>query len=76
LRSRSFADLRWDLRYLLETYDDDWYRSLFPADKVSGEITPAYSLLDEPDIAAVADLLPGIKVFPRPRPRSTCAPRA
>lgn len=59
----SLAQLRWDARFFLGRYDDDWYLSLFRSDKISGEITPAYALLDDDDVAALAGLLPQVKIL-------------
>lgn len=66
-RNRDGGELlgsRWELLYLFGRYDDDWYRSLFAeADgRVSGEITPAYSILRPDDIGRVVALLPQVKI--------------
>lgn len=61
-----FSDLRWFGRYMFGfPKDDDWYRGLFAAGatQFKGEITPAYSLLDEPTIAHIADAFPGIRIL-------------
>lgn len=51
--------LRWYSRYFLGTPDPEWYRSLFaPAgDRISGDITPDYSVLDDPKIRRVKEVL-------------------
>ena len=57
--------LRWNARYFLGTCGDAWYLSLFPAatGAVHGEITPAYSILDDRDVARVRALLPAVKII-------------
>lgn len=56
--------LRWDLRYFLGRTDDAWYGSLFApgADRVRGEITPAYALLEASDVERIAQLIPDIRI--------------
>ena len=58
------ASPRWASRYLLRRRTDRWYRSLFadPA-AVTGEVTPAYAVLDEATVAAVAARLPDVRVI-------------
>ncbi|MBN1953987.1 MAG: sulfotransferase [Anaerolineae bacterium] len=65
LYHRDWPRVRWTLRYYLGRYDDCWYRSLFVAGegKVKGEITPSYSILEETDVAHIADLFPDLKVI-------------
>lgn len=62
---RDWPRLRWDLRYYLGSYGDEWYLSLFKegAGRVRGEITPAYALLDGEDVARIAHLLPRVKII-------------
>lgn len=57
--------LAWFSRYLLGRPSDEWYRSLFQegAGKIKGEITPAYSLLDEQDVAAIAKSFPNLRII-------------
>lgn len=45
--------------------DDNWYRSLFRhgEGKIKGEITPAYSLLNQKDIEHINQLFPEVKVI-------------
>ena len=64
--SRSgLSEMRWDLRYFLGHVDDRWYRSLFPTrgDLLCGEVTPAYSILDEADIRNVLHVSPDVKII-------------
>jgi hypothetical protein len=57
--------LRWDLKVLFAHYDDEWYASLFEegGDRVRGEITPSYSLLNQDDIQHIKDIMPGVKIL-------------
>ncbi len=61
----SLAKLRWDCKYFLGRPNDDWYRSLFAQYNgyVCGEITPAYSALDDLSVARLKQLLPSVKVI-------------
>lgn len=55
----------WGMRYFFANPNDDWYLDLFKSrgGKIAGELTPAYSLLDETDVAGVAALLPDLKII-------------
>jgi hypothetical protein len=57
--------LRWDLSYFFGRRTDAWYLGLFPrhSGTVSGEITPAYSILDEAAVGHVHSLLPDVKLI-------------
>lgn len=65
VRYLDIKGLRWDLRYFFGRRTDAWYLSLFPRESgsVSGEITPAYSTLDETGVAHVHRLLPDVKLI-------------
>lgn len=56
---------RWYLKYLLLPCSDNWYASLFEQgrDKIRGEITPAYSMLDETDVGKVQAIMPQCKII-------------
>ena len=64
-KSKNKENILWHLKYFLGTYDDDWYRSLFEKgkDKVSGEMTPAYSILEVKDIKKIKSLFPNLKII-------------
>ncbi len=55
----------WDLKYFFGAYNDAWYASLFAAGrgKVTGEITPSYSMLGLKDIKHIHDIMPEIKII-------------
>jgi hypothetical protein len=55
----------WDLKYYLQTPNDEWYASLFKPgeDKTAGEITPAYSMLDRDMVSRVHGLMPNAKII-------------
>ncbi|MBE9139379.1 sulfotransferase [Nodosilinea sp. LEGE 07088] len=65
LKDPSLENLRWYFRYYLGRHDDEWYLSLLDreVELISGEITPAYSMLDESDVADVYNMLPHAKVI-------------
>src|SRR5215204_1699489 len=54
----------WDLRYYAGMPGDEWYASLFEPgrEKVSGEITPAYSMLDPGVIAHIHEKIPWARI--------------
>jgi Sulfotransferase family len=64
-RQRDWKMLRWYSRFYFGAGDDAWYCSLFrPGQhRKCGEITPAYSILPEVDVARIARLLPSLKVI-------------
>ena len=64
-KSPSFQELRWNFRYYMRPYDDRWYAQIFESkkEKVSGEITPAYSVLKQERIAHVHRLMPETKLI-------------
>lgn len=60
-----WALLRWEMRYFFAHYSDEWYISLFEpgAGQVTGEISPAYCILNALDVARVKTLLPDVKII-------------
>jgi hypothetical protein len=65
LLSKDLGKLMWYLQYYLGTYSDEWYLSLFRGGrgKVTGEITPSYSILDKGDVEHIYQLLPDLKII-------------
>jgi Sulfotransferase family len=55
----------WDFRFFARSPSDRWYASLFEQAKgrVSGEITPQYSILDEATVAHIYKLMPSAKII-------------
>jgi hypothetical protein len=65
-RITSPGRLKWYLKFHLGVYNDDWYKSLFNAKsefQVSGEVTPAYSMLEKEDIQKVHLMNPDMKII-------------
>lgn len=64
VRSGSWRQMRWMIRFYFGSYDDSWYLSLFADGEnlLKGEITPDYSLIDFEDIQAIKALLPKLKI--------------
>jgi len=62
---RDLHSLRWQAQFYFGRIDDDWYHSLFPQDEnlLCGEITPAYSILPEENVAQIARSLPNLKIL-------------
>jgi hypothetical protein len=65
----------WDLKYCFGRYDDPWYLSLFDqaGERLAGEITPAYSILEKADVEHVAQLLPHVRIIYLMRNPIECA---
>jgi len=65
LKAPSIYKLKWDINYLFGKRTDAWYLSLFqrPVSKLAGDISPAYSTLDEPIVRHIRRLFPAIKVI-------------
>ena len=65
LRQPNLRRLQWNVKYYLGSYDDRWYASLFRqgAGKVTGEITPAYSILEPDDVAHIHAIMGEAKVI-------------
>jgi hypothetical protein len=55
----------WDFRYFARSPSDRWYTSLFKQGrgKITGEITPEYSILEEETIAHIHELIPNVKII-------------
>jgi len=65
LKSNNHETIKWYLNYFLGTCNDDWYNSLFEQgrNKISGEITPAYSFLSPKDIKHIYKNYPELKII-------------
>lgn len=57
--------IAWMARWLFSDYSDSWYESLFEwaGERVAGEITPAYSILEEEEIESLGALNPDLKII-------------
>jgi hypothetical protein len=55
----------WHARFLFGVYNDQWYASLFKQGRprTTGEITPAYSLLEPADVQHIARIMPNVKII-------------
>ncbi len=54
---------RWLARFFLHRRDLDWYLSLFPEDRVGGDISPCYYLLDREEVGRIHDVLPDLRIL-------------
>jgi hypothetical protein len=68
IRNAKLFLTKWDVNYFLSIKNDDqWYASLFKEanDKnlVSGEITPAYAILEESDFHRIKNINPNMKII-------------
>jgi hypothetical protein len=64
-KEKNVADLKWILKYFLHKRNFEWYSSLFPdvQDKITGDLTPAYTILSEPLVAKINQHLPDAKII-------------
>jgi hypothetical protein len=60
----SRESLSWNLKYFLGRYNDNWYASLFEQGKgrLTGEVTPDYSILEREMVAHVHEIMPEAKI--------------
>ena len=64
--TRRFGMIRWGARWIFGYYNDRWYKSLFrdaPSNSISGEITPAYAILNREDIECMRKINPSVKII-------------
>ena len=61
----SSRELSWDLRYFFGTPGDGWYAALFEPGRgrVTGEMTPDYSILERERVSRVHGLMPDAKII-------------
>ena len=61
----NWSSIRWYFRFFFRRYNDEWYASLFKEgkDKVSGEITPSYSILESRDVEHIHRIMPKAKII-------------
>lgn len=65
-RRRQFQESIWWSKLILGYYSESWYCSLFPpasATQRTGEITPAYSILDREDVARIKRINPEMQLI-------------
>jgi hypothetical protein len=65
IKNKDTTLIRWYLKFYFGYYNDKWYKSLFKEgnDKIKGELTPSYSILEENDVKKVSELIPNIKII-------------
>lgn len=63
VRARDLGALAWGARYFLAPRDIDWYRAILShaGDRLTGDITPAYSTLPDAAIRELAGELPDVR---------------
>ena len=59
----TLADVGWGLRFAMRPRNLDWYLSLFPDDAISGDISPAYHMLNDEEVADIGRKLPHLKII-------------
>jgi len=57
--------IMWNMRYFFGARSDEWYASMFQerSGVITGDVTPAYSILDEPTVRHIAEMMPELKVI-------------
>ncbi|MEL7177279.1 MAG: sulfotransferase [Pseudomonadota bacterium] len=55
-------DLLWAANFAFAKRNLDWYKNLFPAGQVSGDLSPAYHSLSRAEIDAIAADFPDLKI--------------
>lgn len=65
IRRMSRQEVLWYSRFFFARYDDRWYASLFEGrpSQVTGEITPAYSILEDETIEQIHGLMPNARIL-------------
>ena len=65
LNSLKSEKILWDLNYFFNPRNDQWYASLFDIakEKVTGDITPAYSTLNKESVAHIYRIMPNTKII-------------
>jgi hypothetical protein len=64
VRQKDFLIANWSVNFYFRTINDDWYLSQFnKVQKLTGEFTPSYSILDIEDIQKIYKLLPQVKLI-------------
>lgn len=60
-----WRDIPWYLRFFLGRYNERWYASLFKSarNRVKGEITPGYSILESRDVEHISEIMPQAKII-------------
>ncbi|MDY6822426.1 MAG: sulfotransferase domain-containing protein [Thermodesulfobacteriota bacterium] len=55
----------WFFRYYFFRRNDDWYGRLFPKinGRLTGDMTPAYSVLSQEKVAHIASIMPDVKIL-------------
>ena len=58
-------NLAWDFHYLLRPQSDQWYIDLFRPHhgQITGEVTPAYAILDQAEVCRIAAANPSLKAL-------------
>lgn len=60
---RPLSELPWLFRFTFGRNDMDWYMSLFPADRIRGDISPSYCLLDVDQIRSLRSFNPDLRII-------------
>lgn len=66
ITERDWSSVRWAWHWYFGHYNEAWYRRLFSRhfhDHLCGEITPAYSMLEGQDVAALREMNPDLKLI-------------
>lgn len=62
----NYQSLSQDIKYFFLYRNNNWYKSLFISnqkDRIIGDITPAYSILNQESVANIYKIMPNIKII-------------
>lgn len=62
-QATNWKKFRWYLKYFCLPQNDEWYKSQFPKNKLSGDISPHYVLLSEKTIVKIRRLNANTKII-------------
>ena len=65
LSSCNFSKLKWNVKFFFKPHTTEWYSSIFEPgrEKITGDITPAYSTLDINQVSYIHELMPNAKII-------------
>ncbi|MCF8111444.1 MAG: sulfotransferase [Desulfobacteraceae bacterium] len=63
INEAGIKNIIWDYKYFLRKRSEEWYRNLFSLtdNRIAGEVTPAYAIMDEESIKRIVSINPGLR---------------
>lgn len=59
----STKNLIWAFNFVTATRNLEWYMGLFPSNKISGDISPAYHTLNDQEVSSIRKNFPDLKII-------------